>query len=103
MTDRIRMEDIKYRHFKGMRGECFRFLLGERKAEGELVGITRHLPRSAPGAMRKPFSLVFKLDEGVATQQGVHRLEHETFEPMALLMTPLRPGKDASYFEIVFG
>ena len=46
---------------------------------------------------------MFKLDEGVATRPGVHRVEHETFEPMELLMTPLRPGKDATYFEIVFG
>lgn len=103
MTDRIRLEEIEHRHFKGMKGECFRFVLGKRKAEGELVGVTHHGSDAAPGAARDPFSLVFKLDEGVATRAGVHRVEHEKFEPMELLVTPLQPDKKASYFEIVFG
>ena len=101
MSDRISLQDIDRRHFEGMEGERFTFRLGDDEARGELVDVSRG-PKKAASATRKAFSLVFQLEKGVATESGVYSLEHEKFEPMDLLMTPLQPDEKASYFEIVF-
>lgn len=101
MAKPIPIEKVEYRNFKRLKGDCFQFTIGGHEVEAELIELTHH-GDAPPGIEREPFSLVFRLDKGVARESGVHRVEHDKFEPMELLATPLAPDADGSYFEIVF-
>ena len=99
----IRLDDAEHKHFQRVLGKSFEIRVGKEKAMAELIEVTHHGAATFPGGGRDPFSLVFKLDRGLATESGVYRVEHDRFESMDLLLTPLAPERDASYFEAVFG
>jgi hypothetical protein len=103
MADTIELDQITYETFSGLENEVFRFHFGSGEpTEGTLVEVRSLGPRSVPGAIRDPFSLLFRLPSGVDAGCGSFPVEHSALGRIELHMTPLVPDEDAAYYEIVF-
>ncbi len=102
MNKRVHVKDLHHRHFQGLVGRRFKIGVGKKSARATLLDVTHLGPKPSAGASREPFSLVFRLDPGVADTAGVYRLEHSKLGRHELLMTPLVPDGEGSYFEVVF-
>ena len=103
MSEQIPLAQITHETFSGMENQVFRFHLGgEVPAEAILVDVKQLGKRVAPGAIRDPFALLFRLPKGVAADAGVFPVEHPKLGRLELHMTALIPDDDHSYFEILF-
>jgi hypothetical protein len=55
----------------------------------------------SPG-FRAPFSLIFRAPPEPLLQQGIHRLEHDTFGPIDVFLVPIGPDEAGMRYEAVF-
>jgi hypothetical protein len=73
------------------------------RVELELVEVTAFGCEGAPpGAVRQPFSLVFRGPKGASYPQRIYRLEHEQMGVMEIFLVPLGPDAEGTRYEAIF-
>jgi hypothetical protein len=70
--------------------------------ESELIDVDEPEPAGA-GALRAPFSLVFRGPLEPLLPQGIHRLEHDALGELDLFLVPIGPDEAGTRYEAVFG
>ena len=64
------------------------------------VELVQRLQCPSPRAV--PFSVVFRLDPGIAGAQGVYRLDHPQLGPLDVFLVPIEPRDGQTRLEAVF-
>jgi hypothetical protein len=74
----------------------------EDSLEGKLIEAKELNSQSAPDAVRKPFSLQFKLAPGLGLGQGPVLLRHEKLQEADAFLVPIGADEDGWYMEACF-
>jgi hypothetical protein len=93
--------------FRGCLGEAFAVHIGpEDPVSLTLAEVTSLAERGgeAPSSVRrKPFSLLFRGEPGLALPQRIYQMEHERLGSHDIFLVPLQPDAEETQFEAVFG
>lgn len=91
------LEELTHGDFVPLTGQAF--LSGD-------VALTLHLAEALghqrQGALREPFSLLFRGPQGLRAPQGIYRLKNETLGELEIFITQVADGPQGSEFEAVF-
>jgi hypothetical protein len=93
--------------FRGCLGDAFAVHTGSADAVSlTLAEVTLLAERGgeAPSTVRRrPFSLLFRGEPGLALPQRIYRLEHERLGAHDIFLVPIQPDAEGTQFEAVFG
>lgn len=95
------MDLLTLEHFAGCMNERFRAALQDGEIEFTLVE-ARPLPRPAPGAMRLPFSLVFRNESVLLYPQQIYRMQHERTGGFDVFLVPVARDRDGFLYQAIF-
>ncbi len=95
------MDLLTLEHFAGCMNERFRAALQDGDIEFTLVE-AQPLPRPPPGALRLPFSLVFRNESVLLYPQQLYRMRHERVGEFDIFLVPIARDRDGFLYQAIF-
>lgn len=94
------MKQLRLEDFTDKVGATFRL----RTDDGEAIDVEL-IEAAKTGKQvleRQPFSIVFRIPDGVVEHQRIYRVEHDELGEIDLFLVPIGPGKEGMQCEAVF-
>lgn len=86
----LALATVTHADFEPTLNQTYQITAGNGTFPFELVDI-RKQPRTAPGAKRDSFALVFRSSRPLGIPQGIYRVEHETTGPLEVFLVQTAP------------
>jgi hypothetical protein len=99
---RRRLELLSIQTFAGAANQEFALHLGEATIAVTLIEVKPLPPRAVPGAMREPFSLLFKSMSQIILPQKIYRLDNPTIGALDIFLVPVARDGTAVVYQAIF-
>lgn len=94
------MELLTLEHFTGYVNDTFAAALNDGEVPFQLVE-ARALP-APPGAMRMPFSLLFRNASAFLFPQQIYRMRHASLGEVGIFLVPVARERDGFLYQALF-